>query len=56
MIVRTVQIDELIAKTLENAQRGGRAVDKLAIRSGRGKTPLHDQLALVALHAGFVEQ
>src|SRR3982074_1454948 len=56
MIGRAVQIDQLIAKILENAERRGRAVDKLAIRSGRGKTALHDQFPLVALHSGFVEQ
>ena len=56
MIVRAVQIDQLIPEILENAERGGRAVDKLAIRPGRGKTALHDQLDLVALHSGFVEQ
>ena len=56
MIVGAVQIDQFVTKILKNAERGGRSVDKLPIRSRSGKTPLHDKFAGIILDPGFVEQ
>ncbi len=51
MVVRPVQIDQLVAETLQHRERGRRAIDELPICARRRKASFHDQLALARLDA-----
>ncbi len=48
MVVRAVHIHEPFANRRENIQRGGRAVDELAICSGAGERAFEDELIFFA--------
>ena len=57
MIVRAVHVDQPFADLLEHRERGGAAVDKLAVAAGSGKGALEEQLVfLTGFEAMFLEE
>src|SRR5207245_3122318 len=57
VVVRAVDIDEPFAERGEDIQRGGRAVDELAVQAIRGERSLQQELAvLTRFKTVFVEK
>ena len=55
VIVRSVQIDQFVAKTFQHRERGRRAIDELAVAAAGGKRALDNQLVRARLHSRFLE-
>ena len=55
MIVRSVQIDQLVAQILQHGERGRRSIDELAVCARRRKAAFHDQLALARFDARLAQ-
>ena len=55
MIVRSVQIDQLVPEIFQHGQRGGRSVDELTVGARRREAALEDELAVAQLDAGIAQ-
>ena len=55
MIVRPVQINQVVTKFFEIRQCSGRAIDELAIGPGKRKTSFQNQIAIARLDSRFLE-
>src|SRR5207245_4850920 len=55
MIVRSVEVNQIVTKLLESPQSGGRSIDELAIRSGKRKAAFQNQIVAARFDSRFLE-
>ena len=55
MIMRSMEVNQIVAKFLEIPQRGGRSIDELAIGSGNRKAAFQNQIGITWFDSRFLE-
>ena len=55
MIVRSVEVNQIVTKLLEIPQSGGRSIDELAIGSGKRKAAFQNQIGITWFDSRFLE-
>src|SRR5436190_3891639 len=55
MIVRSVEVNQIVTKLLEIPKGGGRSIDELAIRSGNRKAAFQNQIGITRFDSRFLE-
>ena len=55
MIVRSVEVNQIVTKLLEIPQSGGRSIDELTVRSGKRKATFQNQIGITWFDSRFLE-
>ena len=55
MIVRSVEVNQIVTKLLEIPQGGGRSIDELTVRSGKRKATFQNQIGITWFDSRFLE-
>ena len=55
MIVRSVEVNQIVTKLLEMPQGSGRSIDELAIGSGKRKAAFQNQIGITWFDSRFLE-
>src|SRR6476646_4671885 len=55
MIVRSVEVNQIVPKLLEVPQSGGRSIDELTVRSGKRKAAFQNQIGITWFNSRFRE-
>lgn len=55
MIMRSVEVNQIVTKLLEIPQGGGRSIDELTVRSGKRKATFQNQIGITWFDSRFLE-
>src|SRR6266481_4035545 len=55
MIMRSVEVNQIVTKLLEIPQGGGRSIDELTIGSGKRKAAFQNQIVAARFDSRFLE-
>ena len=55
MIMRSVEVNQIVTKLLEIPQGGGRSIDELTVRSGKRKAAFQNQIGITRFDSRFLE-
>ena len=55
MIMRSVEVNQIVTKLLEIRKGGGRSIDELTVRSGKRKAAFQNQIGITWFDSRFLE-